>query len=162
MVGIFVNTNRAQKRLANSEKLQADTRYVVEVMAREIRNNKIDYAYYDPADLTTQDTPPYLQEIALEDTDGYDIQFKLENNRIKIRRTASSNNWYDITPEDISVIQMKIYISPSSDPYPIGAVNNQQPIVYIGMTTQSLTPDLAHYLDYTYSADTQYYRINQL
>ena len=62
MVMIFVETNKAQKRLANSEKLQADTRYLVELMAREIRNNTIDYSFY-PANDDMSSQP--LENLAL-------------------------------------------------------------------------------------------------
>ncbi|MFH1667859.1 MAG: prepilin-type N-terminal cleavage/methylation domain-containing protein [Candidatus Komeilibacteria bacterium] len=157
MVGIFVNTNRAQKRLANSEKLQADTRYVVEVMAREIRNNRVNYTFYDNDELLNQETNA-LDVIALADSDGNDIQFRLEGGKIQIKRSASSSEWFSITPDDIAVMQMKIYIGPSTDPYLLDGPD-QQPIVYLGMTTQSLTPDLDQYklIRYQTAISSRYY-----
>jgi len=163
MVSIFVQTNRAQKRLANSEKLQADTRYVVELMAREVRNNRIDYDFYNGdtgKDLTSQE----VDYLALRDSDNNQIVFEYyhpqgERYLIKIKRTAISNDFFNVTPDDIQVTAMKMFITPNSDPFVIGATSDAQPLVTIALTTQSLTADLdtPKWIRYQTAVSSRYY-----
>jgi len=154
MVTIFVQTNRVQKRLANSEKLQADTRYVVELMAREIRNNRIDYSFYindpDGVDNGFNLSKQPVDYLALRDIDNNQIIFHFVNvisppsNKIEIKRTSINKDWHNITPDDISVTAMSLFLSPNSDPFDITDLTppDEQPLVTIALTTQSLTPDL--------------------
>lgn len=163
MVSIFVQTNRAQKRLANSEKLQADTRYVVELIAREVRNNKVDYDFYTTGDdLGAQP----LDFLALKNTDDQAIRFHFTNNKIEICRHVSevinceADIYYDVTPEDISVTLMKFFITPDTNPFVLyGAEDNLQPLVTIALTTQSLTPDLntPEWIRYQTAISSRYY-----
>ena len=166
MVSIFVQTNRAQKRLANSEKLQADTRYVVELIAREVRTNKIDYAFYNGypgKDMANQE----LSYLALRDADNRQTIFHFEENKMKICRfvseliNCSTNSFYDVTPADISVTSMKFFVTPTSDPFVIYAVDrpDNQPLVTIALTTQSLTKDLddPKWIRYQTAISSRYY-----
>lgn len=166
MVSIFVQTNRAQKRLANSEKLQADTRYVVELIAREVRTNRIDYDFYNgeaDRDLTDQE----LIYLALRDVDDQQIIFKFEGNKMKICRYVSelincgNGSYYNITPDDISVISMKFFVTPITDPFVIFAADrpDNQPLVTIALTTQSLTKDLdnSKMIRYQTAISSRYY-----
>ncbi|MFW0838084.1 MAG: PilW family protein [Candidatus Komeilibacteria bacterium] len=158
VISIFVNTNRAQKRLANSEKLQADTRYVVEVMAREIRNGRIDYDNY------TEGIDNPVSELKLLDYNDSAVWFRRaqsgNHNTIQVCRGSGCANseWYDITPDDITVTQLKLFISPNVDPFTLTGPNTQ-PLVHIGLTTQSLTPDLDEYkwIRYQTAVTTRYY-----
>jgi len=164
MVSIFVQTNRAQKRLANSEKLQADTRYVVELIAREVRNNKVDYDFYTSGgdDLTAQP----LNYLALKNTDDESIRFHFTNNKIEICRYVSEvincelDTYYDVTPEDISVTSMKFFVTPDTNPFVLyGAEDNDQPLVTVALTTQSLTADLdtPEWIRYQTAISSRYY-----
>lgn len=162
MVSIFVETNRAQKRLANSEKLQADTRYVVELMAREIRNNRIYYTGYNGnagKDLNGQE----VDYLLLKDNDDNDIIFHYNTDGdhwfVEIKRSAIDDNFYKVTPDDIQVTAMKIFITPNSDPFVIGATTDTQPLVTIALTTQSLTADLddPKWIRYQTAISSRYY-----
>ncbi|PIT90315.1 MAG: hypothetical protein COU22_02845, partial [Candidatus Komeilibacteria bacterium CG10_big_fil_rev_8_21_14_0_10_41_13] len=44
-IGIFVQSNQVQRRTANVQRVLSDARYVLEVMAREVRMGEIDYDY---------------------------------------------------------------------------------------------------------------------
>lgn len=164
MVSIFVETNRAQKRLANSEKLQADTRYVVELIAREVRNNRVDYAFYTGGGDNLGAQP--LNYLSLLNSDDQKIRFRFIDNKIQICRYVSvdinciNEVYYDVTPDDISVTSMKFFISPDTNPFVIyGATDNIQPMVTIAVTTQSKTPDLdtPKWIRYQTAISSRYY-----
>jgi prepilin-type N-terminal cleavage/methylation domain-containing protein len=166
MVSIFVQTNRAQKSLANSEKLQADTRYVVELVTREVRNNRIDYDFYDGSSGKDLDDQP-VNYLALRDGDDEQIIFHYDNNNMKICRDISvaincaNDNYFDITPDDISVISMKFLISPNINPFSVYAAGRPdlQPLITLALTTQSLTgsADGPDWIRYQTAISSRYY-----
>src|SRR3989338_1459541 len=71
-VGIFVKSNTVQKRTANVQQLTADARFVVEVMAREVRMGKIDYDY--TGYFLPLDGPQTV--LAIKDQDNQPVRFR--------------------------------------------------------------------------------------
>lgn len=151
-VSIFVQSNQVQKRTANEQRLQSDARFVVEVMAREVRLGHLDYAYYAGQGINLA-AMPLTQDgaiLAVRDAD---------NNQLLFRRAASAEvgryvvqvfsggSWLDITPEDLNVVRLSFYISPSADPLVWSDVlvdypSDQQPLVTMVLATESLHEDV--------------------
>ncbi len=170
MVSIFVQTSRAQKTLASSEKLQADTRYIVELMAREVRNNRIDYNFYDGAAKKNLSDQP-VNYLALMDSDNKQIIFYYDDSesskKIKICRyiddeiNCNNERYYNVTPDDISVTSMKFFITPATDPFVVYDVDrfDKQPLVTIALTTQSLTGSIdgPDWIRYQTAVSPRYY-----
>ncbi|MEY4722720.1 MAG: hypothetical protein RLZZ324_233 [Candidatus Parcubacteria bacterium] len=122
---IFLLTSRSQRKIFGLERTQADARFTMEAMAREIRTGQIDYAYYaarTPA-LATPDT-----ELALIDSTGAPLRFAMSD-------ATTAANCYDaastpcllvttggavtpspITPQGVAVINVKFYVTPTADP----------------------------------------------
>jgi len=151
-VGIFVQSQKTQKRTANIYRVLSDVRYTTEVMAREIRLGRIDYDYYDAEqiDLTTV---PLTQEtgiLALRDSSGESVMFRRTANgdRFVIQMKSGDNdNWQDITPEDLSIERFSLYISPTVDPFlwndaAEDFLSDEQPRVTLIVRAKSLHPDL--------------------
>lgn len=148
-LSIFIKSNTAQKRIANIQRTLTDTRYILEVMAKEIRMGTIDYGYYgdqvislDPAFMPlTDDETSNRAILALRDE---------KNSIVRFRRAASSfagryviqyyynDIWLDITPENINVTHLAFYLGPANNPFvwDSGYASNQQPWVTIVLETQ--------------------------
>lgn len=150
-IGIFVQSNQVQKRTANIQRILSDARYVLEVMAREVRLGHIDYEYYEGQGISLENMP-LTQEgavLAIRDVDNNQILFRrqeIEESRYVIQ-VYSGGQWYDITPEDLSVERLSFYISPSRDPFvwdsqAVDYNSDQQPLVTIVLETKSLHRDL--------------------
>lgn len=154
---IFLTMAKVQRKTVSSQRLQGDARFVMELIAKDVRLGRVDYDFYeDPAvniDLTDPAEMP-LKTLALRDVQGELIVY---------RRTPAAgdpDNWHGtentlevcigdcldpaaswevITPTGVSVVSSKFFISPLQDPYtPVAGVfpANQQPLVTIAIGTQ--------------------------
>lgn len=147
LTDIFLLSQRAQNKLAGETKIQADARFVMEVLAREIRMNLINYAAIDTAD---QADPLTLTYLPLRDLEGNTLMFIATSSSSGICETGATNclavkrndsAWASITPRGVNVLNTKFYIYPSQDPFQVIANNygaNSQPRVTIILTTENI------------------------
>jgi hypothetical protein len=147
LTDIFLLSQRAQNKLVGETKIQADARFVMEVLAREIRMNMIDYAAIDPAD---QADPLTLTYLPLRDLEGNTLMFIATSSSSGICETGATNclavkrnnsTWASITPSGVNVVSAKFNIYPNQDPFQVIANNygaNSQPRVTIILTTENI------------------------
>lgn len=150
-LAIFVQSNQVQKRTANIQRALSDARYVLEVMAREVRMGHIDYSYYEEEGISlAQSNMPLPQGdeiLAIRDVDNNPIRFQRAESSPDSERYVIKlyyevgDEWLDITPEDLNITRLDFYISPEDDPFEWifgGYLNNKQPRVTIVLETESL------------------------
>lgn len=149
---IFLLSNRASRTVFGLERTQADARYTMEAITREIRTGAIDYSYYagrTPA-LGLPDS-----ELALIESDNTPIKFKVSdsstaslcadtNSTPCLLVTVGAGSPAAVTPKNVSVVSAKFYLSPSVDPTVFntgtGAYNSDvQPHVTVVLVLQSKT-----------------------
>ncbi|MCX6785804.1 MAG: type II secretion system protein [Candidatus Komeilibacteria bacterium] len=154
-IDLFVQSNTIQKRTANIQRVMADARYGLEVMAREVRLGNIDYNYANYSrDAGGNLTWPQA-ELAIRDADNQPIRFR--RNEVEAGRFAlqvcsgqdvcNAADWLDITPAELSVVNLAFYIAPGKDPFAWDAAlvdypADVQPHVTIVLETKSLLHDL--------------------
>ncbi len=147
---IFLLTNRSQRKIFGLERTQADARYTLEAIAREVRTGSIDYAYYAgrAAPLGVPDA-----ELALIDSTNAPIKFKVSdasnetlcadaNSRPCLLVTVGAASPAAITPKNVAVRTAKFYVSPTSDPMTYDTTSgtyasNVQPHVTIVLVLES-------------------------
>jgi prepilin-type N-terminal cleavage/methylation domain-containing protein len=122
---IFLMSDRAERKVFASERIQADARFTMEAIVREIRTGTLDYSYYSGRG-TPIGTPD--GELALIESDGTPIKFKVsDDTNANLCANAQSAPCLlvtvganatpaAITPQDEAVRTVKFYISPTSDP----------------------------------------------
>ncbi len=152
-VSVFVQSNTVQKRTANVQRVLADARYALEVMAREVRLGSLDYDYYLTQDIDLNNMPLTQNNaiLAVRDADNSQILFRRAQSAQAGRyviQVYASGQWLDITPEDLSVVRLSFYIFPAQDPFSWndqlnGYQTDEQPRVTIILESKSLHPDLA-------------------
>jgi prepilin-type N-terminal cleavage/methylation domain-containing protein len=121
---IFLLANRSQRKLFGLERTQADARFTMEAITREVRTGLIDYAYYAGRG-TAMGTPD--GELALIDSTNTKVKFQVSD-------TSNEANCADasskpcllvsvgggtptaVTPKGVQVNNAKFYISPTTDP----------------------------------------------
>jgi prepilin-type N-terminal cleavage/methylation domain-containing protein len=125
---IYVSFNNSQRKVATMQKLQDDVRYVFETMAQEIRLGKINYQYYralsTPVDLhplASGQTP--VTTLAIINQSGQSVFFRRADSNLRYCKEITSgdcsidDNWQNITPEGVSVLNLQFIITPSADPF---------------------------------------------
>ncbi len=151
---IFMLASRAQRKVFALERTQADARFTMEAMIREIRGDAIDYEWYQQQGLDLA-AASSMTSLALVDHEGRHIRFwKAEEPqycpdpnstpclRVSIQPEGGEPSEAPMTPNGVKVVQCRFYISPKVDPnlfdpatgkYP----SDQQPLVTVTLTMQS-------------------------
>lgn len=145
LTDIYLLSQKTQNKLVGETRIQADARFVMEVLAREIRMNLIDYAAIDQADFS-----PALNYLPLIDVAGNRLVFMTTSSpAICEPGTASclavkqnDSAWASITPKGVNILKSEFYIYPEADPYAI--VGNQYaasstPRVTIILSSENIT-----------------------
>lgn len=145
-ISIFVQSNNVQKRTANIQRLTADARYVLEVMAREVRMGEIDYSY---SGYTLPLTGPQTV-LAIKDEDNQPIKFRRgqTGGRFAVQVCSGDDvycqsevNWLDITSGNLTVERLAFYLAPPNNPFSWqlpGYYYDEQPRATIILETKSL------------------------
>ena len=129
-VNLFVTASGVQKRIASTQRIQEDMRYVVEAIAQQVRLGSIDYAYYQDPNVDANyadavDLHPSAASrpstLALLDQSGTNfVLFSLDVDKLKYCSRpdrTSACAWLDITPEQVSITRLEFMIMPSADPF---------------------------------------------
>ncbi len=121
---IFMLSNRASRKIFGWERTQADARYTMEAITREVRTGSVDFGYYAGRG-TAIGTPE--SELALIESDTTPIKFKVSDaNNASLCAdlqsapcllvTVGTGAPAAVTPKNVAVISAKFYISPATDP----------------------------------------------
>jgi len=124
---ILVMMNKSQKYIMEYQKLQSDTAYTLEVIARSVRLGTIDYTPYPGEIINPED------ELYLFDVNGKQTIFKLANSQAEGCATDNSSpcvlegidpdldgvvDYFGaITPRGVKINSLKFYITPTNDPF---------------------------------------------
>ncbi|MFA4936782.1 MAG: prepilin-type N-terminal cleavage/methylation domain-containing protein [Patescibacteria group bacterium] len=129
---IFVNVQKAQQKIRDTQVAYTDARYLMEVLAREIRSDLIDYSAYGgsiPTDPTDEVT-----ELNLVTSQGAKLVFVYNNpcpddpaiGCITINRDSGGDNV--ISSPKLSINKLVFYITPLTDPFPENVTASTQDI----------------------------------
>jgi len=141
-LAIFINSTTLQQRTLAIQRGQSDARYALELMARKFRLGEIDYEYYDGTIIS----PTTI--LALRDSNGLPVQFKLESSVIKMcsnfDQDENCTNWVNVTPNNININNLKFYLAPNQSPFILLADgsyqnNNQERLTIVLESTVTQT-----------------------
>lgn len=121
---IFLLANASQRKVVALERTQADARFTIEAIVREVRGGVLDYAYYAgrPQPLALPD-----EELAVIDSAGDRIVFSRSNadtegfcpdaaSRPCMLVKVAAADPAPITPTGVKVQNAKFYVGPTADP----------------------------------------------
>ena len=147
---IFLLTNRSQRKIFGLERSQADARFTLEAITREVRTGTVDYAYY-AGRAAPLAVPDY--ELALIDSSNTKIKFETSTvstqalcadaqSRPCLLVTVGTNPAVAITPKNVAVRTAKFYIEPLADPLTYDVTSgtyttNVQPHVTVVLVLES-------------------------
>lgn len=145
---IFLLANRSQRKVFGLEKAQADARFTLEAITREVRTGSIDYGYY-AARGTSLGVPD--AELALLDAGNAPMRFAVSDASTAslcadaasapcLLVTIGANPPAAITPKGVAVRNIRFYVAPTVDPfrYDAGAyAADEQPRVTVVMALET-------------------------
>ena len=151
---IFLITNRSMQKIFTLERAQADARFALEAMVREIRSDSLDFAAYGG------DIPVGTGILRLRDDSDQAIVFRRSNDDESglcrdndadapcLLVSAGGSATVPVTPRGVVVNNLRFFISPARDPFVMDPVtgkygNNLQPRVTIVMTVTASTGRLS-------------------
>lgn len=119
---VFTTTQRIQRQTLARQRVVADGRYVLEAIARTVRQTSIDYAYYQSRSLNLSNPQSIL---ATKDASGASNCYRLQGDLVE--QATDCANWSDavaITPDDLTIRNFFVYIRPRSNPYALPPVQS--------------------------------------
>lgn len=151
---IFIESNRAQRRVLALTAAQADLRFALEAIVREVRGGQIDYGTYEGSG----GVPIPTDKLLIKSADGSRMKFYAETNPTICPSNVTECLAVDVdgqaqsvTSSGVTLQALTFFISPQADPFTLDAASglykaDQQPLVTIAVklrTAGSKTEDAA-------------------
>jgi len=151
---IFIQTNRAQRRVLALTAAQADLRFALEEIVREVRGGQIDYATYEGSGGVSVPSDALIIKSAA----GSRLKFYAETNPTicpngvaKCLAVDVDGQTQSVTSAGVTLQDLTFFISPQADPFSVDAPSglykaDAQPLVTIALkvrTAGSKTEDPA-------------------
>lgn len=121
-VAIFVSVVRAQRKAQALRAVLDDSRYSLELMARQIRMAKIDYDAYGGSVTEPQET------LYLIDSQGTSHIFSFRSNRLEFDGGV-------VTSDNVFLDDLKFYINPEASPYTSGSEDEHSRVTIVFSAT---------------------------
>lgn len=142
---IFIQSNRAQRRVLALTSAQADLRFALEAIVREVRGGQIDFATYEGSGgiQVPSDT------LIIKSASGSRLKFYAETsaaicpgNVAKCLAVNVDGQAQSVTSSGITLQNLTFIISPQSDPFTVDAGSglykaDSQPLVTVAMKVKS-------------------------
>ncbi len=114
---IITRVQSTQREILGRQRVVGDGRYILETLARTVRQNFLNYDYYAANSGANPQTV-----LATKDQSNVETCYLVSNSKIQIISGSNVTNCTgatpaDITPADLNVVDFHIYISPRSDPF---------------------------------------------
>jgi len=121
-LGIYSSTLKTERRTVQMSKLQKEAQLIMEILAKKIRTNKINYDFYIDQDVDIIAGEDYL---ALLDNLNNETVFRLSLDKsIEVcsencgtEAVPNENNFNAIPATDILIDRLTFYITPSDNPF---------------------------------------------
>jgi prepilin-type N-terminal cleavage/methylation domain-containing protein len=152
---IFLMANRTQRKTLNLERVQADARYAIETIVREVRGGAIDYPWYELASSVGIPEEGAIDTLAVIDEQGDRIRFFQSqtaeecvgiDSQSCLLVSLNGGTPQVITPSGVNVFRVAFYIRPVVDPYRFDLLTGDyaadvQPRVTISLVLESTATD---------------------
>jgi prepilin-type N-terminal cleavage/methylation domain-containing protein len=114
--GAYTTINSRQRSILARQRVVADGRYVLEAIARTVRIGSIDYAYYGNGHEISDTSGHIVLATRDQQNNQTCYQFASPNLQVSSDCSSGSPTWATFNPSDIQVNDLRIYISPRSNP----------------------------------------------
>lgn len=131
LVGAYLSVQRLNQQSRVLQVLLQNSRYILEDITKIIRNGQIDYASYGGSI-----PQPSTSDLFLVDQEGVKIWIYRQETDLVITKTGIGSS--NLNGPEIKVLDFKVFISPSTNPFPKGpATPKEQPTATIFLDLES-------------------------
>jgi|GEM_PF-3632973 len=132
---VFITASRSQRRAQTQQRVQADARFTLETIAREIRSSIPDYELYSTnavsltgpthilalCDGANIGCDPDLARTIIRQvsTDRTNAPWAGGGDRLEICSKSCSDpaQWSDLTPTDVTLTRFEVFVTPQKNPF---------------------------------------------
>lgn len=128
ILGVYMSTIQLDRKGRSQRAVSQNARYIMEFLAKEIRNGKINYASY-PSGIV-----PANPDLYLENQSNIIERLYLSGTNMVLDKGGATTNMNSVS---VKVTTLKFYIKPAGDPYTPAKTYNEQPhvTVVLGLTS---------------------------
>jgi prepilin-type N-terminal cleavage/methylation domain-containing protein len=143
---IFIQSNRAQRRVLALTAAQADLRFALEAIVREVRGGQIDFATYAGSGGITIPS----DSLIIKSASGSRLKFYAETNPTicpgnvtKCLAVNVDGQAQSVTSSGITLQNLTFFISPQADPFTLDPSSglykaDQQPLVTVALKVRTI------------------------
>ena len=131
-LGIYSYALRAEQKTTQLARLQKEAQLVMEVIAKKVRNSRIDYGWYTGGLTSPEDS------LALLDKSAERTVFKLKTDALgnnlaicSLGACASDDDFAIIPDGNIVIASLNFYISPLVDPFTLDELPSEHPRITV-------------------------------
>ncbi len=131
-LGIYSYALRAEQKTTQLSRLQKEAQLIMEIVAKKVRNSRIDYAWYS-GELSSPES-----SLALLDKSAERTVFKLKTDVLgdnfaicSLGDCVSDDDFSIIPASNIVIASLNFYISPLVDPFSLDELPSEYPRVTI-------------------------------
>jgi len=121
-VGIYVYTLGSQQKNTSVVNLQQDAQYLMSMIAKDVRNNWLDYDYYNQ--ITTPEDELALVDNLVSPQNYYAYRYDSENNAVKRCQKSGARcqegDFATLTMTNVKVKKLDFYLEPNTNPFTYG------------------------------------------
>ncbi len=151
---IFIQSNRAQRRVLALTTAQADVRFALEAIVREVRGGQVDYATYE----RSGGVPIPAAALLIKSADGRHLKFHASTDPTVCPGNVAGclavdvdGQTQSVTSSGVNLQSLTFFISPQADPFSVDEASglykaDSQPLVTVSMKVKvagSKTEDAA-------------------
>ncbi|OGE82822.1 MAG: hypothetical protein A2846_00680 [Candidatus Doudnabacteria bacterium RIFCSPHIGHO2_01_FULL_49_9] len=135
IVGIYVSLQKINQRSAAIQAVAQNARFVHEDLTKLLANGWIDYSRYSSGTVPQPDT----DELNVIDRLGEQVRIFFAGDVLYIEKGPAGAGYISaFTGSDVKVLDWRIYITPATNPFPVGGANPQeQPAVGVFLDLES-------------------------
>ncbi|MBI4049498.1 MAG: hypothetical protein HY395_01625 [Candidatus Doudnabacteria bacterium] len=133
IVGVYLSTLQLDNKTRSERTLQQNVRFIMEYLAKSVRNGSVDYASYPGGDASLVSDQLWFSNISNEREYIYlsGTNLVLEKTSGVVTQTTNLNS------SNVQVANLKFFVTPAKDPLTSAKTYNQQPnvVVVLELTT---------------------------
>jgi len=128
VLGVYMSTIQLDRKSRAQRAVSQNARFILEFLAKEVRNGTINYASYAGGVVSGTST------LYLQNQSNIIEQLSLNGTNLVLTKNGSSTN---LNSGSVKVTNLKFYIQPVGNPYTVAKTYNEQPhvTVILGLTS---------------------------
>ncbi|OGE87572.1 MAG: hypothetical protein A3J07_05030 [Candidatus Doudnabacteria bacterium RIFCSPLOWO2_02_FULL_49_13] len=122
ILGVYVATTQLDRKSRASRAVTQNARFILEYLAKEVRNGNIDYASYPGGNAAG------TADLYVEDQANLIEHFYLSGTNLILDKNGAVTN---LNSAAVEVTKLQFLVAPVGDPYTIAKTHNEQPHVTV-------------------------------